>query len=309
MSQPPLEGKTAAGMGGVRSAKQRTAIKAIEKDIRSVNYLITQADDYDTMYYLMCLRKDLLRDLKRTRDVTEYPDLSEDVQKQLEINHLKNAKRYNRLIETPIEEQNLVVETEPNVNYDIQLATARNRHLKETHHHYVGFYSNKVLPAINGNEVTIAGKKYKLDKEPHITYGKSGDDTIVSEVRTITTNDKIPLGTIVYNKAKQPVSMIHNTGKKYAIQDGFTRTNIHLTKMTIDHQIKDKPIAYADKQFQNKQQLVDYLSLPDPIRDLNPNIHATIYTSPQLTNAQLIIHEAGRNIANLQLRHPLLKRK
>lgn len=181
---------------------------------------------------------------------------------------------------------------------DVVLATDENTHLKETHHHYCGFYSKNILPPLT-DSVKILGKLYNVTKEMVLDIATSGKDTIMTLKKTINTTDIIPLGTPVYTSAGKICGMITSKlDNMYLLQDGFKNLNLHLTNLKVEFQTKVKPICYAGKQFANKKELIDYLnSTKRPTA-----LMATIYHRDK-NEAQLIVHKDGVNIINQHFRH------
>lgn len=178
------------------------------------------------------------------------------------------------------------------------LATDDNQELKNTHHHYCGFYSKTVLPPLTAT-VKILGKVYEVSKDLIYDIATSGKDTILTLKNTIQTKDDIPIGTRVYTSAGKLCSMITSKiDDKYLIQNGFKNINLHLTNLKVNFQTKVKNICYADKQFTTKEELVRYLESDKPKTELQ----ATVYHRDN-NEAQLVIHKDGINIVNQHLRH------
>ncbi|AIY60609.1 hypothetical protein [Dendrolimus punctatus cypovirus 22] len=191
---------------------------------------------------------------------------------------------------------------------DIVLATDENSYVKRTHHHYAGFYSKNILPPIcRDRAVDVNGKTYKLyDSMKTLNVQSSGNDTILTIEPIIFTPDELPKGAVVTNYGtNETVSLItssydtqHVNGHKgYPVNDGFKNINIHLAA-PVEHVQKTKPIAYADKQFDTKAELIEYLKTVKPL----PKIKAHLYTDKHNRGSQLIIHYDGVNIANIHLR-------
>lgn len=321
LAQHSLPTKPAATTQSTLTKTEANELKHITKNIRETNYIITQSIDLETItnnlifkQYLLETRNKIISKFTTTIDIG-IQQLAADV---LTKNQLKQARRYdtNPSKETdtpkaPIVKQQVSIMAHPT----LALATKGNTKLKATHHHYPGFYSSTVLPPCERTvEIKTADNVAPVIGHPRdlaVNYGYSGSDTIIAVQPTMMIRkeiaEDIPQGSIVTNfDTKQPIGLI--TGKiemneynAYPIQNGFRETNIHLnTRVT--RTIKTKPIIYADKQFDTKQELNEYItSLPD-----NPsNFKATLVTDEYNRNTQLVLHTHGHMIANIQLRHRL----
>lgn len=294
-------------------------LKHITKLIRETNFIITQADQLEQITTNLTFKQYLLE--ARTEIMAKYQpttpiDIIELATNILAKNKERMARKYATTSEaktptTPPTKRKVAIVPHPT----LKLATKDNTKLKATHHHYPGFYSDTVLPPCERTvEIEVKGQQKKIIGHPRnstVNYGFSGSDTIITVQPTIMvpkeTIEDIPQGSIVTNyEGKQAVSMI--TGKidmgaydAYPIQNGFRETNIHLnTRVT--RMVKTKPILYADKQFDTKQQLTEYLSTLEPKPD---TFKATLVTDVHNKNTQLVLHSRGHMIANIHLRHRL----
>lgn len=196
------------------------------------------------------------------------------------------------------------------------LATAS---IKATHHHYCGFYSDMVLPSFNGSTVSVNNKYYTVSNDLVIDWAYDGQDTIVTFKRAMYTEDCIPLGSLITQNGKILGAIVRRSYKAteertwdggqhctfiktrayYPIQDGFRFINVHLTGCDLQLVEKTKPIAYANRQFDTKEQLVSYLASPS--RDSGAIMY---HTNGQ--NAQMIVYVNGLNIINQHFRAPIV---
>lgn len=178
---------------------------------------------------------------------------------------------------------------------------------KSNNHHYCGFFSSSVLPGVcNDNVVIIDNMTYVLPEETFIKAAYDGKDTILTSCRSLVTSTHIPEGVDIYNSKRELIGLVteryqdDNQPKHYYIQSGFDNINIHLSDIKLEIVNKTSVIAYAGHQFSSKPELVNYLG--------NASLHvedkvkrATLYHVDGRA-AQLIIHSAGFNIANIHLR-------
>jgi hypothetical protein len=174
---------------------------------------------------------------------------------------------------------------------------------KSTHHHYCGFYSLYIMATIIDGVVVIGGKQYKVSEETAIDWAYDGQDTIITEKRLLYTRDFLEAHSLIYNVDHQIVGiLLSGMATKdgdfcYAIQDGFKLYNNHLTGTNLIVREKIKPIVYADRQFDNKEELLKYLE-----KGAAGRRGAILYhTAGQ--NAQLVLYdENGINYSNSHLR-------
>ncbi|ABC61182.1 unknown [Choristoneura occidentalis granulovirus] len=178
-----------------------------------------------------------------------------------------------------------------------------NISLKQTHHHYCGFYSLNILASIINNVVIIDNIHYEVSNDTAIDWAFDGEDTIITEKRLLYTNADLPLYATIFNLNHDIVGMVlrgiqTSDGKYcYALQDGFRLYNNHLSNVNLIVREKQKIIAYADRQFDNKQELVDYLNNDEE----HKNSGAILYHT-NTKNAQLILYKKGLQISNCHLR-------
>jgi hypothetical protein len=178
--------------------------------------------------------------------------------------------------------------------------------LKATHHHYPGFYSKTILPMVLPDRIVVVnGKTYPLLEKKLVNYHFDTEDVIIDEQNTIVENhDKFKDKTLVYNSAGQVISLITKRHDEYyPIVNGFTTTTAHLTNVstvTIRHR-KEQPIAYADKLFANKSDLVQFLQKPADTE--NKLRHLIIYALKETTD--FILYSGNRNIFILRFRSAL----
>lgn len=186
-------------------------------------------------------------------------------------------------------------------------------HLKQTHHHYCGFFSLHVLATIIDNVVVINGRQYTVSEDTAIDWAFDGVDTIVTEKRLLYTEESLPLHSPIYNIENNIVGLVlrgyvtTDGDWCYAIQNGFTAQNFHLSNNNLVVREKRKLISYADQQFDTKQKLVEYLEgLKNHDKD-SFNIHKNLNTGAILyhvhkKNAQLVVYQNGIQILNCHLR-------
>lgn len=314
----------------ILTRRTKNELKQITKLIRETNYILTQTTNLQEITTNLNWKYALLEE--RSNIITEtigkpqIPTIEILAREILKANENKQARRFGQqltpsVVKAPIDITKPIIEqlakttiTEPvRLSSKIVPQTTNNTDLKETHHHYVGFYSKSVLPKLP-NKVLIktptAGVITTVVNEPCINMGYSGNETIITEqpIVKIDKTTEVPPGSLVVNtETNEPIGAITSSitlgkQKAYPVQDGFRRYNAHLA-MKVERATKIKPIAYADKQFDNKQQLMQYLNGLPPN---NSNVKATLLTDKDNMNTQLIIHEQGRNIANIHLRHRLI---
>lgn len=298
-------------------------LKQITKTLRETNYCITQAMDLETAtqhltfkQYLLETRNDILTNYKPTTQNIDIEQLARGILKNNLAKLMKKQQARTTDIEPPStpESQRKVAAVK---NEHLKLALKDNVVLKTTHHHYAGFYSDVVLPPTDKTVKieTKDGKTIVARKDsPVINFGYSGQDTIITVQPTALVDkeicDDIPTGSVVRNYETGEVTGLITSKMQmghfdvYPIQDGFRHPNIHLNNR-VTHQIKRKPIVYADKQFDTKQELVKYIAA-NP--DKPTTYKSTLYTDAENKYTQLIIHDKGHTIANIQLRHRLINK-
>ncbi|AIS92057.1 hypothetical protein [Erinnyis ello granulovirus] len=180
--------------------------------------------------------------------------------------------------------------------------------IKQTHHHYCGFYSVQVLATIINNVVVVNGKQYNVSDETAIDWAFDGEDTIVTEKRLLYTDEELPLHAPIYNIDHQLVGIVlagmqtTDGDYCYAIQDGFKSLNIHLSNMNLVVREKRKMACYADQQFDTKQELVDYINNRRRIDEMGDSDHGAILYHVNKKNAQLVVFQNGLQVINCHLR-------
>lgn len=213
-----------------------------------------------------------------------------------------------------------IVESTVVNNYDsIVLMYADNVNhtadVKNTYHHYCGFYSKYVLPSIcSSNEVMIDNTVYTVSNDRVIDWFYDGIDTIVTEKRLLYTDDELPDGLVIYNNdsnksLQRPVGVIcGGHSGVYPIQDGFKLFNLHLSNVRVSAQLKTKIIAYADRQFDSKSQLVHYLNeLKCTNNDkCTKELRSTIFYKNNSKESQLTVSDGnGQQLLNMHFRLPV----
>ncbi|UYE99013.1 MAG: hypothetical protein [Betabaculovirus sp.] len=186
-------------------------------------------------------------------------------------------------------------------------------HLKQTHHHYCGFFSLHLLATIIDNVVVIDGQQYTVSDDTAIDWAYDGQDTIVTEKRLLYTDDELPLHSPIFNIENELVGLVLRGIQTldgdwcYAIQDGFTAQNFHLSDVNLVVREKRRLISYADRQFDTKPDMLDYMDgFKRQFKD-SFNIHNYINNGAILyhvhkKNAQLVIYQNGLQILNCHLR-------
>lgn len=175
---------------------------------------------------------------------------------------------------------------------------------KSTHHHYCGFYSLYILSNIVDKTVVVDGKQYEVSEDTMIDWAFDGQDTIVTEKRLLYTHQELPIHAPIYNINNDLVGivlrgMVSKDGDYcYAIQDGFTLYNNHLSGTNLVVREKTKPIVYADHQFDTKNELQTYLECAQKRKS---DVEAILYHTSGC-NAQLMIYKDGVQWSNSQLR-------
>lgn len=308
----------------ILTRRTKNELKQITKLIRETNYILTQTTDLETIKINLHWKHTLLTERNKIITETIGLDIIPEVDIiAIEIKRL-NLKKQIRRFERQDVQRTTTEQSTPELKAvelpkpikmksEITMADKTNINLKDSQHHYAGFYSSKVLQPLN-NKVAIKTKNDKVVttviNEPCINIGKSGLDTIITEqpIVKIDNDVDVPPGSLVMHPDTQEIygaiTSRQKIGKQtaYPVQDGFRRANVHLS-VPLQREIKSKPIAYADKQFDNKNELTEYLSKLPP---QDPSVKATLLTDRDNMNTQLIIHSYGRNIANIQLRHRLV---
>ena len=181
-------------------------------------------------------------------------------------------------------------------------------HLKQTHHHYCGFFSLHVLATIIDNVVVIDGQQYTVSEDTAIDWAFDGEDTIVTEKRLLYTDEELPLHSPIFNIENKLVGLVLRGVQTldgdwcYAIQDGFTAQNFHLSNIVLVVREKRKLISYADQQFDTKPELLEYIDgVKRKLYTTNLN-HGAILYHVHKKNAQLVVFQDGVQIMNCHLR-------
>ena len=176
--------------------------------------------------------------------------------------------------------------------------------LKKTLHHNVGFYSEKlntstILPQV----VSVQGVEYSVDQKRYVNIAYDGETLTCQEQPTVLIVDSLEPGVLTSFNSK-PFGVITNAyNNYYCIHPGFTAPFYRFSNLkSVTVRPKSYPMAYADKFFSNKADLVAYLEAP---AEASPRA-ATINTTCDST--QLIVHENGREIVNIIFRRPLVNR-
>lgn len=179
---------------------------------------------------------------------------------------------------------------------------------KNTHHHYIGFYSRNVLSSLHNDNIAIVdGQAFGVSEHDRVVnYHYDGMDVVMGEQRFIYSPSKqLKPKSLVYNSTGQIVSIItkHTDDCKYPISSGFNTTNGHFTNICSlqFNSASTLPINYADKSFAFKEDLIKFLA--DTPKSQNRGI--IIHTSRVST--QVILYENERNVLNLHLRFPLVE--
>ncbi|AKN80795.1 acetyltransferase-like protein [Diatraea saccharalis granulovirus] len=175
---------------------------------------------------------------------------------------------------------------------------------KRTHHHYCGFYSLQQLSSIVDDKVVVNGKEYEVTGETAIDWAYDGVDTIVAEKRLVYSKEEWPLHGVIYNINEEIVGLVGQGVKTadgdycYAIQDGFNLYTNHLSNINLIVREKNKLIAYADKEFDDKNELIKYL---DNTKGGGGEVGAILYHKNK-KQAQLILYQSGVQLSNTHLR-------
>lgn len=293
-------------------------LKQLTKMLRENHQAMQHIVDIESMVthvefkqYIIESRNNILKKYRPTIPMDTVSIANILLERNLKKLHKPANKEEKQQVATPEMERKVAIAKDDNVI----AATKTNTALKQTHHHYAGFYAKEVLPPVEKTIkcITKEGQENLAHVDFNnkaVNYGYSGNDTIITVQPVATVNKDIcpdlPLGTIVKNYESNVTSgMI--TGKittgnydQYPVQNGFRETNIHINTRAV-HKYKTKPIVYADKQFSNKAELNEYLAT----LNTKPNIGAIIYTDSENKHTQLILHSQGHTVANVQLRHRL----
>ncbi|UXX41861.1 hypothetical protein [Psilogramma increta granulovirus] len=181
--------------------------------------------------------------------------------------------------------------------------------LKQTHHHYCGFFSLDVLATIIDDVVVIDDKQHTMSNSTAIDWAFDGEDTIVTEKRLLYTNEELPLHSPIFNIENKLVGLVlrgvQTLDNKwcYAIQDGFTGQNFHLSNVDLVVREKRKLISYADKQFDTKHDLVKYIdSVKNKLNSNDIKNYGAILYHVNKKNAQLVLFQNGVQFLNCHLR-------
>lgn len=175
---------------------------------------------------------------------------------------------------------------------------------KDTHHHYCGFFSLSILSNIIDSTLVIDGKQYRVSEDTAIDWAYDGRDTIVTEKRLLYTERALKLHSPIYNVNNQLVGIVlrgivtKDGDYCYAVQDGFKLYNSHLSNINLVVREKTQLIAYADQQFDNKNELLHYINKGNK-RQSQPE--AILYHSGG-RNAQLVVYKDGVQWSNTHLR-------
>lgn len=181
-------------------------------------------------------------------------------------------------------------------------------HLKQTHHHYCGFFSLHLLATIIDNVVVIDGQQYTVSDDTAIDWAYDGQDTIVTEKRLLYTDDELPLHSPIFNIENELVGLVLRGIQTldgdwcYAIQDGFTAQNFHLSDVNLVVREKRRLISYADRQFDTKPDMLDYIDGVKRQLYTTSLTYGAILYHVHKKNAQLVIHQNGLQIVNCHLR-------
>lgn len=176
--------------------------------------------------------------------------------------------------------------------------------LKTTHHHYCGFYSLHLLAGIVNDLVVVNGKEYQVSEETVIDWAYDGVDTIVAEKRLVYSDVPWKLHDPIFNTDGDVVGLVgspllaYNGDYCYAVQDAFKYYNNHLSNVNLVVKEKTAAIAYADRQFETKKELKEYL---ENETDRSKGYGAILYHTGK-KNAQLILYRDGVQLSNSHLR-------
>lgn len=175
---------------------------------------------------------------------------------------------------------------------------------KKTYHHYVGFYSSCVLSSCEPpSQVTVGLIDFPLDGPTVVNYSFDGHDLIVQEQLTFLSSSNFVMAGYSVKTDDKPRGIITNSyqNKYYPVCGEFYKPFFmvsNLSKVTVTS--KSKMIAYAGEQFDNKNELVEYIRQPHP----KSSREAVIYRNGNHT--QVIVFEDGLNVVNYHLRSPLV---
>ncbi|AHJ14798.1 hypothetical protein [Inachis io cypovirus 2] len=191
------------------------------------------------------------------------------------------------------------------IKENLVLATNETAFLAKTRHHYTGFYSKHILkPVPSDGIVMVNDTPYKTGSVKKVANAqKNGESTIITFEPCLFTTDNLPAGSIVKDAEGGEYGMItshyeaFNKRKAYPIQNAFEYPSI-MVSVPCEHRVKEKLMAYADKQFDKKGDLVAYIESLGP----KPDIGAIIYTDKYNKNPQLVVHANGHQIINMHLR-------
>lgn len=183
-----------------------------------------------------------------------------------------------------------------------------NSPLKSTHHHHVGYFSNETEMSVSQPDLlTNVGFTKNFDvytEDSIVNFSYDSADLLVQEQSYIYSADKLPVGYVLLH-AGLFYSVINNShGDKYPIDAGKTKPFYMFSDVdSVTVKTKKHLIAYADKEFDSKNQLVQYIE----------NMKANPVTSPRgaviLKNGnstQIIVYENGLNLVSFHLRSPLV---
>lgn len=277
-------------------------LKQTRIDLHNINMIIRETRDLDDTQTLVHYKNHLIKQLTQTiKQQPQLPQLAPTPPPKIPIVQESQqipAEEVNDETSLPARDVSDMTSNE------LAIAKPDNVGFKDTRHHYAGFYALNVVPPIDGDYVYIQDTRHYLLPYTVVNFGYSGRDTIISVQRAIESETHIPTGTPVYNSKGAVVSLITgNQDNIYPIQDGFNHENYHLSNIRVTVQNKTKIIAFADKQFDKKEQLVKYLKTQPP----KTADEAILYDNNG-KSTQLVVYRNGKNILNVHIRSRLINR-
>lgn len=181
--------------------------------------------------------------------------------------------------------------------------------LKGRCHHYCGFFSDKLLSPIQSDAtVRIGDIEYKVEGTV-LDHAFDGEDSIITEKRIVKVENQdddngahLYDGAVVRNSLDQIVGLLTVRGDYRLVQDAFKLFNVHLSRTKVTVQEKTKMIAYADRQFDTKLELVEYIASKD---HKTGHDGCVIYHRKGGADAQIVTYRNGLQNLNIHTRQTL----
>ncbi|CCU56446.1 unknown similar to AMEV225 [Mythimna separata entomopoxvirus 'L'] len=166
---------------------------------------------------------------------------------------------------------------------------------------YLGFTLDKKIPSIIDNRLHIRDKIFNINNFKLINFIFENNDFIVSEQSSIYSKDELLYGEYIFNSENKYMGIITNKlENRYPISqehDIIIRIN-NISNITIKNQ--EFPIIYCDKEFPNKNTLIEYLKLTPQITKREITIFKLFMKTI------IVIHENERNIGEIIFNSPCI---